>query len=169
MKYQNGDLLESNVDVMMHVANVYHTFGSGIAYTIRHKFPEAYKADCETEYGCDSKLGTFSKAEIAPNRYICNLYAMHGIGNSGNPLDRNCSYDSLYNAIYKACQELIPKYDKPVVIGIPYLMGCCRAGGSWLIVDSILACIEDEFPDKVSFTIFRLENGETKAKSTQPK
>lgn len=168
MRYLQGDLLESDVDAMMHVANLYHTFGSGIAYSIRQKYPKAYKADCDTLYGASAKLGHFSKAEIEPNRWIYNLYAMNGIGNNGKPLDRNCSYDAIFNSVYKACEELIPQYDRVVEIGIPYLMGCCRAGGSWLIVDAILADIEEQLDNKVSFFVYQLENFETKAKSTQP-
>lgn len=166
MKYLTGDLLESDVDAMMHVANLYHTFGSGIASSIKKKWPAAYEADCATLYGCIAKLGNFSKAEVEPNRWVYNLYAMKGIGNTGRPLDRNCQYDCMYDAVYKACKELWPKYRLPVRIGFPYLMGCCRAGGSWKVVGAILEDLEDVFEGNVQFFVYKLEDGEAHATST---
>lgn len=168
MKYITGDLLESDVDVMMHVANLYHTFGSGIAHSIKKKFPEAYEADKGTLYGCEAKLGNYSRAEIAPNRWIYNLYGMNGIGNTGRPLDRNCSYDAIYNALYRSCKTLLHLYELPPRIGIPYLMGCCRAGGSWKIVEAIIEDIEEQFNGDVQFFIYKLDDAETTAQSTQP-
>lgn len=168
MKYITGDLLESDVDAMMHVANLFHTFGSGIAYSIKQKYPKAYDADCGTLYGCQAKLGNSSKAEIEPNRWVYNLYAMSGLGHTTRPLGRNCSYDAVYNSVYRACKELIWRYELPVRIGFPYLMGCCRAGGSWKIVEAILEDVEAQFDGEVSFFIYKLDGHETNAQSTQP-
>ncbi len=168
MKTYIGDLLDSDCDVLVHCANIYHTFGSGIAYFIKKRFPEAYAADLETECGCESKLGTFSKATISNNRVLYNLYAMYGIGNDGHPLNRNLSYDHLYNGLYEICEDALKETNNfPITIGLPKYIGCCRAGGNWIIVESIVQEIEKLFHN-VEFHIYELENAETTAQSTKP-
>lgn len=173
MKKYNGDVLDADVDVICHVTNNYHCFGSGIAATIARRYPQVFDADKETEPDCDTKLGSFSKAEIDLNRVIYNLYAMWGIGNDGHPLHRNLSYDSFYNAVFSMCEDILYKSSKifnPVVIGVPAYIGCCRAGGEWDIVLSILKNIEDKFDGNIHFHIYELDNGEMarKVQSTTP-
>jgi len=170
MKNFKGDLLESNCDMLVHCANLYHTFGSGIAYFIKRKFPEAYQADLETENGCESRLGTYSKASISNNRVLYNLYAMVGIGNSGHPIDRNLSYDHFYNGLYNVCVDAMHSYKgiTPLVVGVPKYIGCARAGGNWTIVETILNEIESEFEDKIEIHVYELEEPEVNPKSTLP-
>lgn len=168
MIYEIGDLLESDCDVLVHCANIYHTFGSGIAYFIKQKYPEAYQADLDTEHGCESKLGDYSKATIDKNRVLYNLYAMWGIGNDGHPLHRNLSYDHFYNGMYKICCDAGLNKLLPIVIGVPKYIGCCRAGGNWVIVDTILQELEKEF-ENIEFHVYELENAELNAQSTIPK
>lgn len=44
---KTGDLLKAqDVDVIVHRANLFHTFGGGIARFIGKIWPEAYEADC---------------------------------------------------------------------------------------------------------------------------
>jgi O-acetyl-ADP-ribose deacetylase (regulator of RNase III) len=168
MKYFTGDLLEANVDVICHVANIYHTFGSGIAYFIRQTYPLAYEADLETENGCESKLGTFSSADVTPHLAIYNLYAMYGIGNNGHPLNRNLSYDHFYDAMYKVCEDIKASPIMTTIVGIPKYIGCCRAGGNWEIVNTMLQELEKQF-SHIEFHVYELENGEITAQSTQPR
>ena len=62
MKEVNGDLIrmamEGQFDVIMGVTG-YRQMGKGIALSIKGKFPEAYKADCETKKAANEKLGTY--------------------------------------------------------------------------------------------------------------
>lgn len=172
MEYIKGDLLEGEWDVAMHCANLYCVMGSGIAYYLQKKWPEVLEADVDhrggiSENDVDWKLGTFSKAILDDDRVVYNLYGQNGVGNDGTPIGRNCSYDHLYNAIYRACEDATKLTDN-VRVGIPMGMASVRAGGSWIVVDAILADIEEQLP--VSFIVYDIENGELKVKpqSTQP-
>jgi len=157
MKYIKGDLLVGYWDCAIHCANVHRVMGSGIALYLSRRWPEVSQADDNYELNGDERLGNFSKAILSDNRAVYNLYGQQGIGNDGHPLNRNCQYDALYDALYKACDDMgCEKLHTRV--GVPYGMGCVRAGGSWLIVDSILADIEEKFP--VSFIIYDIGNGE---------
>jgi hypothetical protein len=106
-------------------------------------------------------MGHSSYAILPDNRGVINLYGQIGVGNDGNPLNRNCSYDYLYDAIYRACDTLC-KLESPFTIGIPMGMASVRAGGSWIIVEAILKDIESKFP--VEFIIYDIDNGEMTAK-----
>lgn len=174
MQLIKGDLLEGEWDFACHVVNSYITMGSGVAYFLRKKWPQIYQADLDhneewSENHVDDKLGTFSFAPLDDHRGVYNLYAMWGIGNDGNPLHRNCSYDALYNAMFRMCSDITKKHPlmEKVNVGVPYLMGCCRAGGSWKIVESILTDLEEYF-EEITFVIYQFSEFEVTAQSTQP-
>jgi O-acetyl-ADP-ribose deacetylase (regulator of RNase III) len=168
MKYKKGNLLDGDWDVAMHCANIECVMGSGIAYYLKEKWPEVYQADLDYHDNLmgssmiaqkSDKLGRSSVAILPDNRLVINLYGQVGIGNDGHPLNRNCRYDYLYDAIYRACDRLC-KLESPFTIGIPYGMASVRAGGSWIIVEAILKDIESKFP--VEFIIYDIDNGEMK-------
>ncbi len=72
-----GDLLESDCQIIAHGCNAFHTMGSGIARTIRTKYPEAYAADLTSPYGSKNKLGTYTYTKVGfgqNERYVLNLY-----------------------------------------------------------------------------------------------
>lgn len=162
MKEIKGDLLEGDWDAAFHCANVHCTMGSGVAYFLRQKWPQVYQADIETvDVPGTEKLGWFTNASVDHNKMVYNLYGQVGIGNDGTVIGRNCQYDHLYNAMYRACEKIcLLKED--VKIGIPKYMGCCRAGGNWTIVSAMLQTLEEEFP--VEFIIYDIENGEMNKK-----
>jgi O-acetyl-ADP-ribose deacetylase (regulator of RNase III) len=166
MKYLQGDLLENDWDAAFHCANTYCVMGSGVAYFLKKKWPSVFEADLQTkDLSEEEKLGEFSWAEVEPNKTVYNLYAQRGVGNNGHPLNRNCSYDHLYDSIFRACEHVLRLKDK-AVIGIPYGMASVRAGGNWEIVDTILFEIEKHFQRKIEFEVYQLENAETTAQSS---
>ena len=68
MKSIQGDLiklaLDKKFDVIIHGCNCQCQMGAGIAKTIKNKFPEAYHADCESQKGDRTKLGTITTATV---------------------------------------------------------------------------------------------------------
>ena len=165
MRYIKGDLLEGDWDVAIHCANEHCVMGSGVAYFLKKKWPEVFQADLDYPDGV-FKLGMYSKANIPDERVVYNLYGQVGVGNDGHPLNRNCSYDKLYDALYRACLDMSKwaDFESPVRVGVPYGMASCRAGGSWLIIDAMLSDMEDNFP--VIFVIYDIDNGEMNAQSS---
>jgi len=134
-----GNLLDTDkCNVIVHQANLFHTFGGGIAKAIREKFPEAYAADKQTPHGDKAKLGTFSIGRISDKKgtsieYIINMYSQDGIGGR----DRNTRYDNMVDALNKLKNQLEAK-PKRFTLGIPFQLGCGLASGSWLIVSAII-------------------------------
>ena len=163
MKYLKGDLLEGDWDVAMHCANPHQVMGSGVAYFLKKKWPEVFQADLEYDIIPEHKLGNSSLAILPDNRIVINLYGQVGVGNSGDPLDRNCRYDHLYDAIYRACQALT-LLQGGLRIGVPYRMASDRAGGSWIIVEAILKDIEEKFP--VEFVVYDIDGSSEQSQSS---
>lgn len=168
MEHIKGDLLEGDWEFAAHVANSHCVMGSGVAYFLRKKWPQVYQADLDFQDNldmndCDAvpndKLGFFSMADVGDGRGVYNMYAMWGVGNDGNPLYRNCRYDSLFDALYRMSEDIItsnPYYEGMFKVGVPWGLGCVRAGGSWQIVESILQDIEDRFP-RITFQIYKFD------------
>lgn len=143
-----GDLLSTTeCNVIAHQANLFHSFGAGIARGIREKFPEAFEADKKTEHGSEDKLGSYSVGPITEKEgtsidFVINVYSQAGIGGQ----DRNTRYDALDNALAKLRIQLDERAakGKKVHLGFPYQFGCGLANGNWGIVKAI---IEANFGD----------------------
>ena len=150
-----GNLLDTDkCDVIVHQANLFHTFGAGIARAILDKFPEAFEADKKTDYGYKSKLGTYSSAKITDSkgtsiRFIVNLYSQTGLGGK----DRQTSYDAMATALGNLRDRLEGRKDI-FSVGIPFQLGCGLANGNWTVVRAI---IESVFADsKIPVYIYTL-------------
>jgi O-acetyl-ADP-ribose deacetylase (regulator of RNase III) len=153
-----GDLLETqNCQVICHQCNLYHTFGAGIAKSIKDKFPEAYVQDRATSYGDPKKLGSYSSARVSDPQgtsilYIINLYCQDGIGGQ----DRRTSYDAMVKVLETLHSHLLAlrKKGKLYSLGIPYKMGAGLANGNWNIIRAIIESVFETSP--MSVYIYRL-------------
>ena len=152
-----ADIFTGEYDYLIHVCNLFHTWGGGFVVPLKKHYPEAYQADLSTPKGDSSKLGGYSSAVVKDGKLtVVNLYAQMGIGNDGDPLNRNLQYDFLYDAIYRLCSEIAEHDEKErVVIGVPYLIGCGLAGGVEKIVLAILYDIECKFLPKIEFCLYK--------------
>ena len=151
IEYRDGDIFGfEDIEVIIHQANCFNTMRSGIAKTIVELYPEAVEADHRTIKGDRSKLGTFtSTGPCSDGRIIINMYSQYEYGN-----DR-CYTD--YLAMGQALLEFIEDYEssyaitkEPLVVGVPYKIGCGLAGGDWNKVNGILM---DLFCDRKEFKL----------------
>ncbi len=151
-----GDIfVEDDINVIAHQANLFHTFGGGIARVIRDKYPEAYDADLATPKGDPAditacgKLGTYSTAKAPDGRIIVNCYSQTGMGAK----DRNTSYNDIVT-IFAMLEAKIAVYNKANpgnerIIGVPYGYGSNLAGGRWPVVEAIFKSIFENSPVKL--------------------
>jgi O-acetyl-ADP-ribose deacetylase (regulator of RNase III) len=131
---KDANLLTEPLDGIMHSCNCMHIMGGGIALRIKEKFPEAYKADLETEKGDRTKLGTFSLAILPTNFHIYNMYGQFNIG-----MGKNTSYDAFDTGLKRIEQHARENGLKKV--GLPKNMGCRLGGGSWTVIHAIITDI----------------------------
>ena len=134
MKVINGDavtaVIDNEIDFLLHVANCQGKMGSGIALTIKQKIPSAYEAYKKFEEDNGLTLGTLSS-----DGTVINLHAQEFYGYDGK---RYLDYEALARSL-EIVKNVIDKNEKTYKIGLPFKMGCDRAGGSWDIVSSMIS------------------------------
>ena len=133
-------LLSGDIDVLVHQANCFHTFGSGIAKEIRERVYEAYRADLATEYASRDKLGSISVASNNGKIQVINLYSQYNYGRDKVYTDYAAMKNGL-NIVSKCLTQ-------GTVIGMPKI-GCGSAGGDWKIVSEIVEKTLSDFVVKV--------------------
>lgn len=148
--YKNGDLLESDCNVIMHQANCFKTMGAGIAKSIAKLYPEAEKVDQEYKALPKDRLGDFTCAIINNGPTVVNLYGQLGFG--ANKVQTE--YDKLESAIDKFFVYAKNANVDLTRVGVPYKIGCGLAGGNWEIVERILA--EQSNKHRVDIYIYKL-------------
>lgn len=144
--YHNGNLLESECDIICHQVNLQGIMGDGLALQITTKYPDCekeYKLFC-TEYG-DGLVDFYQIPNT--NKYIAHCFS------------QEYNFDTNYELV-KRCFELVREFARPskdeiVTIGVPFKYGCGIANGDWNKVESIFKDIfEDE--KNIDFQIWRL-------------
>ena len=130
MKIVSGDLLQLAVegafDVIIHGCNCHCTMGAGIAKAIRDRFPEAWRADQQTESGDRSKLGGFTSAEV--KREGKTFVVVNGY----TQFDFSVDYDALRSVMAAVQREFSGRR-----IGYPKI-GAGLGGGDWPTIEAII-------------------------------
>lgn len=126
------DVFDCEPDVIIHQANCQNTMGTGIAKTLKDKWPEVYEADCYAKQKNQNKLGNISIADINDNNTsvlnVLNCYSQFYYGRDKRYTD--------YEAFSK-CLEKVREFCETAnikVIAAPNRMGCMNASGDWRII-----------------------------------
>lgn len=132
IRYIDGDLVKDaeNYEVIAHCCNCFCTMGAGIAPQIKHKFPDAYAADCKTVQGDINKLGTISYSD-ATKPIVVNLYGQYDY--TGR---RSGQMDLDYEALRSALKLMKAKFSGKT-FGLPKI-GAGLAGGDWATIEAII-------------------------------
>ncbi len=154
--YKEGNLLDSQAQVIGHQVNAMATMGSGVAKYVREKYPKAWE-----DYKNLSPEKIFGKCQIVrveDGKYIANLGGQyyysgyHGIDWKSNnaPDNGRCTN---YEALYRSLEELhdaIKRTDGNInSIAFPYFLGCGRGGGDWDIVLVMITKIFSDLPGTI--------------------
>ena len=125
-----GDLLDSDCTVIVHVANCFHTMRSGIAAQIADRYHEAVEADARTGYGDPWKVGDISVARCErEGRWIVNLYSQFRFGRDRRHAD--------IDAIRRGLTKVRGMFGPGEKIGMPRI-GCGLGGLTWLQVRPVV-------------------------------
>ncbi len=128
------DILEINEGVIVHCVNCQAVMGSGIALSIRNKYPvvyEDYKIFCKGQRP-ERLLGEVHFSVINDKLTIANLF---GQLNFGGDKKKYVSYGAFEKAA-PVIKEYSDKYNLDVYC--PYKIGSDRAGGNFDIISLIL-------------------------------
>lgn len=129
-----GNILDANVDAILHQTNCKGVMGGGLALQIRKKFPEVYDKYREHVTAAINNrktlLGTIQTVQPNTGRpVIINVFGQDGY----SQMHRCTSYDALEAALSKAAKSCAG-----TTVAIPYKMSCGLAGGNWEIVKAII-------------------------------
>lgn len=123
-------LLNKDIDYLLHVCNAKGVMGSGIALSIKNRIPAAYAAYKKCYQDTDGNI----LGEISSGGFVVNLCAQADYGYDGK---RYLNYEALATCL-EAVSVCLKSHPSSTKIGVPYLMGCDRAGGDWSIVSAML-------------------------------
>lgn len=145
IEYINGDLLETNVKVIMHQTNCLGAMGAGIALQIKKKYPEVYEKYvefCKSVKVSKELLGECLIVKTNNNKYIANLFGEDKFYPVGV---RHTDYDALKKSLTTLKTWMIENNIK--TCGCPDMIGCGLAGGSRDIVLNFLKSLFEEDTD----------------------
>ena len=146
--YVQGDLLASDCNYICHQVNCQARMGSGIAKSIREKWPAVY--DMYMQVAKPDCLGSIQTVFICGNipiQGVINMFAQENYGYDGR---RYTSYDAFWSCLGQI-KEFAPKGSK---IGFPYCIGCGLGGANWKVIS---AMIEAVLGEEYEVYIYRLE------------
>lgn len=169
--YVNGNLLESDCQVICHQVNCKGAMNSGVAKAIRTKWPEVYyeykdkydrandmanDATASKRYGdvtaADYLLGSTQYVQVCSQKEskikeVVNMFAQETYGYNG------AQYTS-YDAFMKCLWGIKAAYAPGATIGFPDHIGCCRGGANWRIIRTM---IEEVLGEDYEVYIYKLE------------
>ena len=165
VKFYEGNILDSGADVICHQVNCQGKMNSGVAKTIRQKWPEVYTAyrsvakDLSSEEFCDEDLSWTHMLGHIQNVYIgtvngkdksiVNMFAQYTYGYDGR---RYTSYDAFWSCLGEIKQYMMPGQR----IAFPARIGCVRGGANWNV---ILAMITEVLGEDFEVEIWDLDRG----------
>lgn len=155
IKIIEGNLFDSNADIIAHQVNCQGIMGSGVARQVKKKYPEVFTMyeDMCMSNASKNLLGITQICTAHDNRTIANLFAQNTYGyryDGKQYTDTTALYSSLSG---------LKKYalSKNFTIAIPYKIGCVRGGADW--DNEVFPMIQMLFKKDVEIEIWKLPKG----------
>ena len=150
ISFHNGDLLESNCDIICHQVNLQGVMGGGLALQIATKHPKCeaeYKRMVQEQNKVELLKGKvcFYCVQASPLEFIANCFSQNEDFTTNYRCVKNCFKDIL----------LFAKMHNLKTIGVPYNYGCGIATGDWNKVEKIFKEIFEDEKD-INIQIWRL-------------
>ncbi len=144
-----GDLLDAfdngEVNVIGHCCNAQGKMNSGIAKSIRERYPVVYNRYFSCWASLPSILGWCIGVHIgweSDNKKVYNLVGQEFYGYDGKKY-------LIEEELEKALIIMASRTTSEDIIGFPYNMGCDRAGGNWEIVYGMISRIFEKHQVKI--------------------
>lgn len=148
--HKNGDIFNFTEDAVAHGCNCLSTMASGLAKTVKSKWPELYRADKNDDRPPQEKLGSFSYTMFSDGRYGYNIYSQFSfIGRRQGR--RDLDYGALLNGLLSVCEDLSLRGKKS--LALPRI-GAGLAGGDWLLIENLLEAVS--IYTKINIVIYTL-------------
>lgn len=136
-----SDLLTSDCDYICHQVNCQGKMNSGIAKSIREKWPTVYNnymikyndTNHPSHMLGDIQIVDLYEYNVMPEfkQYVINMFSQEHYGYDGR---RYTSYDAFWNCL-NLIKNTIPKGSK---VGFPGYIGCVRGGANWNVIKNMI-------------------------------
>lgn len=140
LKIIDGNLLDfpNDINFIAHSCNTQNIMGAGLARQIKDRYPMAYEADRHAMYEDQVGLGSFSFAwtDATQSKGIYNMYTQDRIGGQ-----RAVDYEGFYLTLENVANHIEWQDEHngtTSTFGLPWMISCGLAGGSWGIIFSML-------------------------------
>ncbi len=153
IKNIDGNLLDTDAELILHQVNCQGKMNSGVAKAIREKWPIVFEEYIKL-FSNDLfvvKLGICQPVSVTDNQKVINMFSQDNYGYDGKMYT---SYDAINTCLGKVKDYCVNNGYKR--IALPYKMCCCRGGANW---DVIMAMIKANFEDSgITIEIWKLDN-----------
>lgn len=153
IKNIDGNLLDTDAELILHQVNCQGKMNSGVAKAIREKWPVVYEEYIKL-FSKDFfvvKLGICQPVSISDNQKVINMFSQDNYGYDGKMYT---SYDAINTCLGKVKDYCVNNGYKR--IALPYKMCCCRGGANWGV---IMALLKANFEDTdITIEIWKLDN-----------
>ena len=140
IKFYNGDLLDSNADVIAHQCNARGVMGSGVALAVKTKYPEVFQSYRKFFEEGKLKLGKVDFAKTSDGKIVANMCGQDKYGKDGK---QYTDYEALEKCFDKTVRYMNENGLK--TIAFPYKIGCGTGGGDWNVVFKMIKEYFNEF------------------------
>lgn len=131
------DLLASNCDYICHQVNCRGKMASGIAKSIRAKYPKVYdsymscfESSTDITAKAEQLLGSIQIVQVEDKKVI-NMFSQLNYGYDGL---RHTNYEAFYTCL----ENIAGVVPKGATIGFPKNIGCGLGGGKWPIITAMI-------------------------------
>ena len=151
IKNIDGNLLDTDAELILHQVNCQGKMNSGVAKAIREKWPVVFDEYCKLCSSPFLKLGMCQPVSISDTQKVINMFSQDKYGYDG---EMYTSYDAV-NKCFKYTKGYMQSNGFKR-IAIPYKMCSCRGGANW---DVIMALLKANFEDSdITIEIWKLDN-----------
>lgn len=147
LEFVNGDILNTNCNIIIQSVNHKKVMGSGLAKQIRKKYPEildGYISMCETHaFKSLMRQGLvhwyYGEKEDGKVQYIASIFGQESYGTDR----RHTNYFSLLNGMRTVFDYAETQMHS---VAIPHGIGCGLGGGDWEIVLTLMKDVLKYYP-----------------------
>ncbi len=133
IKFYNGDLLDSDADIIGHQCNARGVMGSGVALAIKNRYPEVFQSYRKFFEDGNLKLGKVDFAKTNNGKIVANMCGQDKYGRDGK---QYTDYEALEKCFDKTARYM--KENNLKTIAFPYNLGCGSGGGKWSVVFELI-------------------------------
>lgn len=152
IKIVKGDLFKTDANIIAHQVNCMGVMGSGVAKTIKERFPEAFREyvelvdshamqnhpDIEEDFR-KGLLGQVQGVRIGQGMWVANIFGQYKYGTDGKQYTKT---DALFKG-FKTVRSIAEKNE--LKVAMPYMIGCYRGGADWKEVEDLLLTAFDGY------------------------